>query len=128
MSRRAKATTLVSIALFGALLSSVFAEPAFWFGAFGPTAYGVPTTVFVGIVVAGLYGPVPWFAWHAMGIVLRGRDLGMSLGKLGVLHMLLTLGRRYPELRRSQMVVAGAALYFLVLVAGWICFAESRGL
>ena len=128
MSPRAKATVIFSVASFGALLWSVFAESGFWIGAFGPTMWALPTPVFVGLIVTGLYLPVPWFAWHANGIVLRGRDLGMSLDKLGILHMFLTIGRRAPELRRSQAVVAVGIGYFIALVAAWIWYADSRGI
>ena len=128
MSQRAKATVLFSVAMYGALLFSVCSEPGFWVEAFGPAAFGWPTPTVVGIVVTLLYLPVPWFAWHATEIVLRGRDAGMSLGKPGILYLLLTAGRRFPELRRSQAVVAGGVCYFLALAVGWIYYASTHGL
>ena len=128
MSRRAKATAIFSVALFAALLCSVLAEPAFWIGAFGPTSLGMPTPVCVALIVSLLFLPVPWFAWHAMEIVLRGRELGMPLGSLGIVRMFLTIGRRVPGLRGAQAVVAAGFCYFAALVAAWIYYADAHGL
>ncbi len=128
MSPRAKATVIFSVAMLGALLFSVFREPDFWVRAFGPTLCGLPTPAVVGCVVAGLFLPVPWFGWHAMEIVMHARELGMPLGKLGIFYTLLTIGRRVPELRRSQFVVATGLSYFVVIVAAWIWYATVRGL
>ena len=128
MSRRTKATAIFSVVAFGALLWSVFAEPEFWTQAFGPTAFGLPTPAVAGIVVTVLSLPGPWFAWHGMGIVLRGQDLGMPLGTLGILRMFLTVGHRIPELRRAQFIVAGGFLYFLALMVAWIWYADAHGL
>lgn len=128
MSRRAKATAIFSVAMFGALLYSVLAEPAFWTGAFGPTSLGMPTPICIALIVSLLYLPVPWFVWHAMEIVLRGKELGMPLGSLGIVLMFLTIGRRVPGLRGSQAVVAAGFCYFVTLLAAWIYYADARGL
>ena len=127
-SPRARATTLVSVLLYAALLASVLSEPAFWRDAFGPTVLGLPPVVAVALIVSGLFVPVPWFVWHAMEIVLRGRDLGFSAGRVGVLLTLLTIGRHAPALRRSQRVAFGGLGYGLTLMAAWILYASTHGL
>ena len=128
MSRRLKATILVTTILYGTLLYSVLAEPAFWVRAFGPTVDGLPTPVMAAVVVTLLYLPVPWIAWHGMEIVLRARDAGMPLGHLGIFYTLFTIGRHMPELRRSQAVAIGGFLYFIAVVAAWIWYADAHGL
>ena len=128
MSPRARATALVSVLLYAALLASVLAEPAFWETAFGPAVLGLPPVAAVALLVSGLFLPVPWFVWHAMAVVLRGRDLGFSMGRAGVLLALLTIGRRAPELRRSQLIALGGLGYGLAFMAAWIFYASAHGL
>ena len=116
MSPRAKATLLVGVLFYGALL------------AFGPAVLGLPAVVAVALAVSVLFVPVPWFVWHAMAVVLRGRDLGFSPGRTGVLLALLTVGRHAPELRRSQRIALGGLGYGVALIAAWILYASTHGL
>ncbi len=128
MSPRAKATVLFSVAMLGALLFSVFRDSAFWVGAFGPTLWGLPMPAVVVCIVCVVFLPVSWVGWHAMDIMMQARDLGMPIGKLGIFYTLLTIGRRLPALRRSQIVVAAGLVYFVVIVAAWIWYATVHDL
>ena len=112
MSPGVKATALVS----GLLYVSLLAEPAFWEFAFGSALLGLPAVVAVVLLVSALFAPVPWFVWHAVEIVRRGRDLGFSMGRVGILLALLTIGRYAPELRRSQLIALGGLGYGLAFV------------
>lgn len=106
----------------------MLAEPAFWEVAFGPTVLGLPAVVAVALAVSVLYLPLPWFVWHAMAVVLRGRDLGFSMGRTGVLMALLTIGRHASELRRSQWIALGGLGYGVALIVAWILYAAAHGL
>jgi hypothetical protein len=79
-------------------------------------------------IVTLLYLPAPWIAWHGMEIMLRGRDLGMPIGKLGIFYTLFTIGNRIPELRRSQVIAICGFVYFIAVMAAWIYYADSHGL
>jgi hypothetical protein len=63
-----------------------------------------------------------------MKILLRGGDLGMPVMGLGILYTLFTIGKRAPELRRSQIITLGGFLYFIALIIAWICYAAARGI
>lgn len=128
MSRRLKATLIVTVLLYGTLLYSVFADSAFWVRAFGFVVAGLPAPVLAAMIVTLLYLPAPWIVWHGLEIVLRGREAGMPLGHLGIFYTLFTIGRHLPELRGSQRVAIGGFFYFVAIIAAWIWYADAHGL
>ena len=63
-----------------------------------------------------------------MEILLRAKEIGMSSGTFGIFPALFTIGRHIPGLRRSQAIAIAGFFYFIVLMAAWICYAQTHGL
>jgi len=96
--------------------------------AFGATAFDLPISLVVAGVVAVLFLPFAVALHHFMLIAARAAIDGSSLGKAGLLAYAARVGHRHPELRRSQRISLFGLIYFVVVCAAWIVYADSKGI
>lgn len=116
MSKRMAGTVLFTSVFYFVFIFSVFAESAFWVRAFGATHFGLPTPFIASVIITLFFLPVPWFAWHGVDVLMNNPNLSGETFQLR------------PELRRSLTIAALGCAYFLVLMVGWIVYADSHGL
>ncbi|MEM9157575.1 MAG: hypothetical protein AAGB46_00895 [Verrucomicrobiota bacterium] len=128
MTKETKAGLLFSVAVFAAAAFGTFHPDtrSFFTESFGSTLYGLPSWLFIGLVTMILITPVFPLGMHLMKLALANGKHGA--GKAGLLLSVIDIPKNRPELRISQKVVFAIALYFFTLVAGWIIFAESKGI
>lgn len=81
------------------------------FGAVGP--FGTPLWVGVAIAVTLVFLPLPFAFFHLFQIVFRGASEGARISGFGIVHSVFTVPSRYPDLRRSRVVV-------LLILGGYI--------
>jgi membrane associated rhomboid family serine protease len=127
MSQLGVATAGVS-GIFYAILVGI---PAFDPGAkevmvqaFGERPLGLPVRLVVVAALTLLYAPAPWVCWHFMRLSFQAREDGLLFG----LSYLMSVGRRHPELRRSQYICLLGLAYFCVICGSWIVYTAMRGI
>jgi hypothetical protein len=96
--------------------------------AFGAAPFGLPVVPVVAAAVAVLLLPFALALRHFMLIAQQAAKDGSSLGSFGLLAYTLSVGRRHPELRRSQVIALFGLVYFVLVCAGWIVYADSKGI
>lgn len=96
--------------------------------AFGPRPFGYPVAVVVALAVALLLLPFAVAIHHFMRIAERAASDGHGLGKFGLLAYAIRVGRDHPDLRASQMISLAGLVYFVLLCAGWIAYADAKGI
>jgi hypothetical protein len=94
--------------------------------AFGDSPFGLPVTVVVAFAQFLIFLPFLWVFYHLMQIVEQALKDGRSVGKVGLLIYVSSVGQRHPNLRRSQMVCILGLLYLGAICAGWIFYASSQ--
>jgi hypothetical protein len=119
---------LVAVLLLGAVLASNLDDKvhAVYVALFGEAPSGVPVTVLACVVQAVLFAPFFWVFPGLMSIARSAQDV--SYTKIGIVRAVAQVGPdASPELRRARAVVIGGFVYFVILVAAWIAFTDSRG-
>jgi hypothetical protein len=129
-SRKSTTSYAVPILIHALLVSATLSPDvqAFLAGAFGPKAFGLPIALVAAAAVAILFLPFTLAVHHFMQIAERAAAEGHSLGKIGLLAYAASVGQRHPDLRRSQLMSLAGLVYFIVLCAAWIAYADARGL
>jgi len=98
-------------------------------GAFGERPLGMPPALFASLLFTALFAPLVWVVPHALRLSQHRYDREGMAGGGGFagLFFLLAVGRKYPELRRSQAVCAFGLIYVMAVAAAWIIYTNYRG-
>jgi hypothetical protein len=115
------------LALYGLTLATVLTEPAMLHRAFGSEAFGLPIAYMVPAALALLLLPLwPGFMGLA-GILQRAMGKGRG-GFLGIaLEVRAALASGDPGERRTALKALWFFAYFILLIGGWIAYAEMIG-
>lgn len=130
MSNKSKASYVVPALIYALFVGTTFSpdvQPVL-VAAFGARPFGLPVAPVVAGCVAVLLLPFVLAVYHFMRIAERAASEGHGLGKIGLLSYALTVGRRHPDLRRSQLLALVGLVYFILVCAGWIVYADSKGI
>jgi hypothetical protein len=130
MPRRSTTSYAVPLLIHALLVGTTFSPDvqAFLIAAFGPKAFGLPIALVAAGAVAILFLPFTLAVHHFMRIAERAAAEGHGLGKIGLLAYAAGVGQRHPDLRRSQLMSLAGLVYFVVLCAAWIAYADARGI
>jgi hypothetical protein len=123
-------TSYVMPALIYALLVGTTFSPdlqPFLAKTFGAAPFGLPVVLVVAGAVALVFLPFALALHHFMLIAEQAAAEGSSLGKIGLLAYAISVGRRHPELRRSQLISLFGLVYFVLVCGAWIAYADARG-
>jgi hypothetical protein len=128
--QKSKTSYVVPVLIYALLVGTTFSPSIqpFLVRAFGPSPFGLPVSLAVAGAVAILFLPFALALHHFMLIAERAVMDGRSLGKIGLLAYAIGVGQRHPELRRSQFVSLFGLVYFVLVCAAWIVYADSRGI
>lgn len=96
--------------------------------AFGAEPFGYPVTVVVAIAQAIVLFPFAFALHHFMRIAERAAADGHGVGKIGLLAYAASVGRRHPELRRSQIISLAGLAWFVLVCGIWIAYADAKGI
>lgn len=96
--------------------------------AFGPEPFGFPVVWVVAAAQAILLFPFIFAIHHFMLIAEQAAADGHSVGKIGLLTYLASVGERHPHLRRSQIISLGGMIYFVLVCGLWIAYADTKGI
>ena len=96
--------------------------------AFGAQPFGYPVAVVVAIGQAIVLFPFVFALHHFMLIAERAASDGHGIGKVGLLVYAASVGRRHPELRRSQIISVAGLAWFVVVCGIWIAYADAKGI
>jgi hypothetical protein len=116
------------VALYGLTLAVVLTEPAILHRAFGAEVFGLPIAYVVPGALALLLLPLwPGFMGLA-GLLQRAMGKGRA-GLLSIfLEMRLALASGDPAERRTALKALWFFAYFVLLIGGWIAYAEMIGI
>lgn len=95
--------------------------------AFGEYPCGLPVTHVVAVGQCLLL-PFAYSIHHFMRIAHRAAAEDRSLGTFGLLSYAVRVGKRHPELRRSQVISLLGLIYFAAACAAWTIYADMRGI
>lgn len=125
-----KASYYVPVLLYALMVGTTFSPDVqdVLARAFGARPFGYPVAVVVATAVAILLLPVAVAIHHFMRIAERAASDRGGLGKIGLLAYAFRVGRQHPDLRASQIISLAGLIYFVLLCAGWIAFADARGI
>lgn len=96
--------------------------------AFGSEPLGFPVVWVVAVAQAILLFPFIVALHHFMLVAEQAAADGHSIGKIGLLVYLANVGKRHPQLRRSQMISLGGLIYFVLVCGLWIAYAAAKGI
>lgn len=96
--------------------------------AFGSTPLGFPVPLVVAVAQAILLLPFAFALHHFMRIAGQAAREGHGAGIVDLLVFATSAGQRHPELRRSQIFSLAGLVYFVVLCAAWIVYADIKGI
>ena len=96
--------------------------------AFGSAPFGFPVVWLVAVAQAILLFPFIFAIHHFMLIAEQAAADGHSIGKIGLLMYLASVGKRQPQLRWSQIIAVGGLVYFVLVCGLWIAYAHARGI
>lgn len=96
--------------------------------AFGSEPFGLPVVWVVAIAQSILLFPFIFAIHHFTLIAEQAAADGHSVGKIGLLTYLAGVGERHPHLRRSQIISVGGMIYFVLVCAPWIAYADAKGI
>jgi hypothetical protein len=130
MIQKSKTSYVVPVLIYALLVGTTFSPSIqpFLAKAFGPSPFGLPVLLVVAGAVAVLFLPFALALHHFMLIAERAAMDGSSLGKIGLLAYAMGVGQRHPELRQSQFISLFGLVYFVLVCAAWIVYADSRGI
>ena len=82
----------------------------------------MPPRLVACFIITIIYLPIPFVFWHGSRIVVRAIEDEAGIGRISLLVYLMTVGKRHPSLRRSQLVTLGGIVYvFIIIFALFIC-------
>ncbi len=115
------------LALYGVTLAAILTQPAILHRAFGAEALQLPIEYVVPAALALLLLPLwPGFMGFA-GLLRRAMGKGRA-GMLGiVLEIRVALASGDPAQRRMALKTLWFFAYFILLIGGWIAYAETIG-
>lgn len=130
MIQKSRTSYIVPALIYALLVGTTFSPDLqpFLAQAFGTTPFRLPVVLVVAVAVAILFLPFALALHHFMLIAERAAMDGSSLGKIGLLAYAISVGQRHPELRRSQRISLFGLVYFVLVCAAWIAYADSRGI
>ncbi len=130
MIEKSKASYMVPALIHALLIGTTFSPSVqhVLVKAFGSAPLGLPVTPVVAGVVAVLFLPFALALHHFMLIAERAAVDRHSASKIGLLIYAASVGQRHPELRRSQLISLAGLLYFVLVCAAWIIYADSKGI
>lgn len=96
--------------------------------AFGSQPFGYAVTWVVAIAQAIFLLPFVLGIHHFMLIAAQAALDGHSIGKIGLVAYVATVGQRHPHLRRSQLIAVAGLAYFMVVCGIWIAYADAKGI
>ncbi|HEY1138897.1 MAG TPA: hypothetical protein VGE88_01650 [Lysobacter sp.] len=130
MTQKSRASYILPALIYALFVGTTFSPDLrpFLIQAFGAAPFGLPVALVVAMTVAVLLLPFALALHHFMLIAEQAAKDGSSLGKIGLLAYALGVGQRHPDLRRSQRIFLSGLVYFVLVCAGWIAYADSRGL
>ena len=115
------------VALYGVALAAILTEPAILHGAFGTQAFQMPIEYVVPAVLALLLLPL-WPGFMGVAGLLRR---AMGKGRAGIVGIVLEMRRALasndPAERRMALKALWFFAYFVLLIGGWIAYAEMIG-
>jgi len=115
------------VALYGVALAAILTEPAILHGAFGTQAFQVPIEYVVPAVLALLLLPL-WPGFMGVAGLLRR---AMGKGRAGIVGIVLEMRRALasddPAGRQMALKALWFFAYFVLLIGGWIAYAEMIG-
>lgn len=130
MANKSKTSYALPALIYILLIGTTFApdvQPVL-VKAFGAEPFGFPVAPVVAIAQAILWFPFVFAIHHFMLIAEQAAKDGHGIGKIGLLVYAAGVGRRHPELRRSQMISIAGLIYFVLLCGGWIAYADAKGI
>ena len=127
---RSKASFVVPFLLYALMVGTTFSPEVrpVLAQAFGLRPFGYPVAIVVAAAVAILLLPFAVAVHHFMLIAEHAASDGHGLGKVGLLAYAVRAGRHHPELRASQWISLAGLIYFILICAGWIAFADAKGI
>ena len=130
MAQKSKMSYALPALIYVLLIGTVFSsdvQPVL-VEAFGPEPFGYPVTWVVAIAQAVLWLPFVFALHHFTLIAEQAAADGRSIGKMGLLAYLAEVGKRHPQLRRSQMISVSGLVYFVLICGTWIAYADAKGI
>ncbi|KAF1717996.1 hypothetical protein CSC74_03605 [Pseudoxanthomonas yeongjuensis] len=130
MIQKSKVSFVLPALIYALLIGTTFSpdvQPVL-VKAFSASPLGLPVAPVVAGAVAVLFLPFAFSLHHFMLIAGRAAADGHSLSKVGLLAYAASVGQRYPELRRSQLICFAGLIYFVLVCAAWIVYADSIGI
>lgn len=127
---KSKTSFIVPFLLYALMVGTTFSpevQPVLA-KAFGLRPFGHPVAIVVAAAVAILMLPFAVAVHHFMLIAERAASDGRGLGRIGLLAYAVRAGRYHPDLRASQWISLAGLVYFVLICAGWIVFADARGI
>ena len=130
MSPKSRTSYAVPALIYALVVGTTFAPDVrpVLVKAFGAMPFELPVVPVVASAVAVLLLPFALALHHFTLIAQQAARDGSSLGSLGLLAYAASVGRRHPELRRSQLVSLFGLVYFVLVCAAWIVYADSKGI
>lgn len=130
MAQKSKMSYALPAVIYALLIGTAFSpdvQPVLA-KAFGPEPFGFPVAWVVAIAQAVLWFPFVFALHHFMLIAEQAAADGRSIGKIGLLVYLAEVGKRHPQLRRSQMISVTGLAYFVLICGAWIAYADAKGI
>ena len=130
MPRKSKMSYALPAVIYVVLIGTVFSpevQPVLA-KAFGSAPFGFPVVCVVAAAQAILLFPFVFAIHHFMLIAEQAAADGHSVGKIGLLTYLASVGERHPHLRRSQIISLGGMIYFVLVCGLWIAYADAKGI
>jgi hypothetical protein len=130
MSNKSKMSYALAAVIYAVIIGTTFSpdvQPVLA-KAFGSAPFGFPVVWVVAAAQAVLLFPFIFAVHHFMLIAEQAAADGHSVGKIGLLTYLASVGERHPHLRRSQIISLGGMIYFVLVCGLWIAYADAKGI
>lgn len=130
MSNKSKMSYALPAVIYALLIGTTFSpdvQPVLT-EAFGSAPFGFPVVWVVAAAQTILLFPFIFAIHHFTLIAEQAAADGHSIGKIGLLMYLSSVGTRHPHLRRSQMISLGGLIYFVLVCGLWIAYADTKGI
>lgn len=130
MIRKSRTSYVMPVLIYALLVGTSFSPDIqpFLAKAFGAAPFGLPVALVVAGAVALAFLPFALALHHVMLIAEQAAADGSSLGKIGLLAYAVSVGQRHPGLRRSQLISLCGLVYFVLVCAAWIAYADAKGI
>ena len=130
MFSKSKMSYALPAVIYAVLIGTVFSpdvQPVLA-KAFGSAPFGFPVVWVVAVAQTILLFPFVFAIHHFMLIAEQAAADGHSIGKIGLLMYLASVGKLHPRLRWSQIIAAGGLVYFVLVCGLWIAYADAKGI